>query len=315
MEHRPLGQSGISVSAMSLGSWMTYESMDEKDALAVMQAGLDAGINFLDDARYNDRTGKAPLKTGYSEVLFGNLFRRTGRNRADTIIANKLWFEFYPTESIEAELDGSLGRLGMDYLDIVFCDARPASLPLLDMIVELDRLITSGKLRAWGVLNWPVDAIAEAVREARTHGLRPPSAAQLAYSVLTPSPVEDAGAHDVFHDGGVGVVASYSLYGGLLSGKYRSGVSEGRLAGQLANPAVQAMLPKVDAFVRIADDVGCTPSQLALAYCLRNPDVSSLLFGSKQVAQVRENVGALDVAPRLTAETMSALRSLASRKS
>jgi aryl-alcohol dehydrogenase-like predicted oxidoreductase len=111
MEHRPLGQSGISVSAMSLGSWMTYESMDEKDALAVMQAGLDAGITFLDDARYNDRTGKAPLKTGYSEVLFGNLFRQTGRNRADTIIANKLWFEFYPAESIEAELDGSLTRL------------------------------------------------------------------------------------------------------------------------------------------------------------------------------------------------------------
>src|SRR5688500_4202076 len=92
MEYRQLGHSGISVSALSLGSWMTYETMDERDARAVIQAGLEQGINFLDDARYNDRTGKAPLKTGYSEVLFGRLLRQTGVDRASLVIANKLWF-------------------------------------------------------------------------------------------------------------------------------------------------------------------------------------------------------------------------------
>lgn len=315
MEHRVLGQSGISVSALSLGSWMTYESMDERDALAVMQTGLDAGINFLDDARYNDRTGKAPLQTGYSEVLFGRLVRQTGRNRADLVVANKLWFEFYPAESIEAELDGSLSRLGMDYLDIVYCAERPASLPLIDMIAELDRLITTGKLRAWGVLNWPAEAIAAAVREAHARGLRGPSAAQLAYSVLTRSPVEDADAVETFRAGGVSVVASYSLQGGLLSGRYRSGAtsqggSKGRLADDLSRPAIQALLPKVDAFVAIAGDLGCTPSQLAIAYCLKNPQVASLLFGARQLAQVRENVGALEVATRLSDDVIAALRAL-----
>jgi aryl-alcohol dehydrogenase-like predicted oxidoreductase len=107
MEFRPLGHSGLEVSAFSLGSWLTYEFMDEQEALAVMARGLEAGINFLDDARYNDRTGAAPLKTGYSEVLFGRLLRKGGWNRANLVIANKLWYEFYPQESPEAELDGS----------------------------------------------------------------------------------------------------------------------------------------------------------------------------------------------------------------
>jgi aryl-alcohol dehydrogenase-like predicted oxidoreductase len=311
MEHRLLGNAGLSVSALSLGSWMTYESMEEREALAVMQAGLDAGINFLDDARYDDRTGKAPLKTGYSEVLFGNLFRQTGRNRADVVIGNKLWFQFYPTESIAAELDGSLSRLRMDYLDIVYCAERPASLPLVEMIAELDRLISSGKLRAWGVLNWPAASIAEAVREATANGLRPPSGAQLAYSALTRSSVEAADAVDTFRDRTVAVVASYSLHGGLLSGKYHSGsAADGRLAGQLTRPEVQPLLPKIDGFIGIASQVGCTPSQLAIAYCLKNAHVASVLFGAKQISQVRENVGALDVAARLTPEVIAAVQAL-----
>src|SRR5262245_24482243 len=134
MEQRSLGASGLSVSILSLGSWLTYETMPEDEALAVMQAGLSAGINCLDDARYNDRTGKAPLKTGYSEVLFGRLLRRTGVDRETLVIANKLWFEFFPQESIEAELDGSLTRIGIDHMDIVYCDRRPESLTLAEMI-------------------------------------------------------------------------------------------------------------------------------------------------------------------------------------
>src|SRR5690242_9556813 len=116
MEFRALGNSGIPVSAFSLGSWLTYEFMEEQDALAVISAGLEAGINFLDDARYDDRTGTAPMKSGYSEVLFGRLLRQGGWNRADLIIANKLWLEFYPQQSLQEELEGSLARLQLDYL-------------------------------------------------------------------------------------------------------------------------------------------------------------------------------------------------------
>ena len=312
MDYRTLGHSGITVSALSLGSWMTYESMAEADALAVIRAGLDAGITFLDDARYDDRTGTAPLTTGYSEVLFGRLLRDTGSRRADLVIANKLWFEFFPRESIEAELDGSLSRLQVDYLDIEFCADPPPTLPMLDLVRELDRVIASGKLRAWGVLNWPVEKIEEAVNVAAANGLRGPSAAQLAYSVLTPSPVEDPRMTQVCAGAGIGVVASYSLNGGLLSGKYRSadGAAGGRLAGQLDSPRVRPLLPKIDPFLQIAREVGCSPSQLALAYCLKNPQVSSLLFGARAVAQGQDNAGALAGVPRLTDAVMAALRSL-----
>ena len=312
MDYRTLGHSGIRVSALSLGSWMTYESMAEPEARAVLTAGLDAGITFLDDARYDDRTGTLPMKTGYSEVLFGRMLRDTRHPRAGLVIANKLWFEFFPHESIEAELDGSLARLQMDYLDIEFCAGPPPGLPMLDLVRELDRLVASGKLRAWGVLNWPVEMIEEAVQVAAVNGLRRPTAAQLAYSVLTRSPVEDPRMEAVCDNAGIGVVASYSLNGGLLSGKYRGadGAPGGRLADQLESPRVRPLLPKIDPFLEIAREAGCSPSQLALAYCLKNPRVSSLLFGARSPAQVRDNAGALAVVPQLTGAVVAALRNL-----
>ncbi len=312
MDFRALGNSGIRVSALSLGSWLTYESMPEDEARAVIHAGLAAGINFLDDARYNDRSGTAPMKTGYSEVLFGRLLRQIGVRREELVIGNKLWFEFYPNESIEAELDGSLSRLQMDYLDIEYCEKPPDSLSMLELVSALDRVIATGKLRAWGVLNWSAEKIEEAVHVAQTHGLRPPTAAQLAYSVLTKSPVEDEGMRHICRAAGIGIVSSYSLCGGLLSGKYRSpdGAAAGRLGTNLSDARLQPLLPKIDPFVHLAEEVGCLPSQLAIAYCLKNPDVSSVLFGSRRVTQLEENIGALAVVPRLTDDVMTALRQL-----
>jgi aryl-alcohol dehydrogenase-like predicted oxidoreductase len=310
MEQRVLGHSGMPVSALSLGSWMTWETMDERDARAVLEAGLAAGITFLDDARYNDRTGKAPLRTGYSEVLFGRLLRDIGVDRQRLVVANKLWFEFYPQESVEAELDGSLSRLQMDYLDIVYCEQLPAKVPRAATIAELDRLIGTGKLRAWGVLNWTAAEIAEAVRVARANGHRPPAGAQLAYSVLTRDSIEAPDMVQACADGGVGIVASFSLYGGLLTGKYRGGAADGRLAGALDDERTKALLPRVEPFLAIAREVGCTPSQLALAYCLKNPQVSSVVFGARSLAQLEDNLGALRVAENLTDETLDALRRL-----
>ena len=228
------------------------------------------------------------------------------------MIANKLWFEFFPRESIEAEIDGSLSRLQMDFLDIEYCEKPPASLAMVDLVRELDRLIASGKLRAWGVLNWSADAIQDAVDVARQHGWRLPSAAQLAYSVLTRAPVEDARMMAVCEEAGIGIVAWYTLCGGLLSGKYQSadGSTGGRLSRALGDPRLAPLLPKIDPFLQIAREVGCTPSQLALAYCLENRQVCSVLFGSRSVSQVQENVGALAVARRLTPDVMRQLQGL-----
>ena len=300
MEFRKLGSSEIEVSALSLGSWLTYERMDERDALAVIGAALEAGINFLDDARYDDRVGTAPMKTGYSEVLFGRLLRKGGWNRADLVIANKLWYEFYPDESPEGELDGSLGRLGLDYLDLEYCAPPPASLPVADVVRQMDALIRTGKLRYWGVLNWPVTQIEEAWRVATSEGLTVPCAAQLAYSLLSTSPVEDEPLRQLFETTGIGVVASYSLYGGLLTGKYNR--PEAAAGGRLDEHSIEAMrrrklLARVDRVIDIAREVNCSPAQLALAYCLNNPQVSSVLFGATKVAQVEENVRTLETLP------------------
>lgn len=112
MEHRPLGASGLQVSALCLGSWLTFEYMTREDALAVMATAVDGGVRFLDDARYDDHTGRAPMKTGWSEVLFGELFRTGHFPRDEFVIANKLWFEFFPEEGVESELDGSSAASG-----------------------------------------------------------------------------------------------------------------------------------------------------------------------------------------------------------
>lgn len=160
------------------------------------------------------------MATGYSEVVFGRLLRKGGWNRAELIIANKLWYEFYPEQSPEEELEGSLLRLHMDYLDIVYCAAHPDSLPMIEMIRHIDGLITSGKLRNWGVLNWSTEKIDEAFHVAKAEGLRPPCAAQLPYSVLERSPMEDERTERICSSAGIGIVASFCLHGGLLSGKY-----------------------------------------------------------------------------------------------
>jgi aryl-alcohol dehydrogenase-like predicted oxidoreductase len=315
MEFRKLGRSNISVSALSLGSWLTFEYIDEADALAVVARGIEGGINLLDDARYDDRTGNAPLATGYSEVVFGRLLRKGGWKRADLVIANKLWHEFYPKQDLADELAGSLSRLQMSYLDIVYSAELPDSLPLIEMLQQIDRLIASGKLRSWGVLNWPAAKIEEACRVAAAEGLHPPCAAQLPYSLLQRAPVEDPDTVRVCDAYGVGVVASYSLHGGLLSGKYNrpDAAAVNRLEeAQLDELRRRGMLQRVEQIAVVAQEVGCTPAQLAFAYCLRNRRVSSVLFGAKSVWQIEENLQTLQVLPSVGDPVLSRLRIIGS---
>ena len=142
MPHRPLGQSGLDVSRLSLGSWRTFERISKEEGFAVMRAARDAGITFLDDARYNDETGNAPIPTGYSEVLFGELFRAAGWPRDETIVCNKLWWEFWPEQSATQELDESLGRMGLDHIDVIYANVPPDAMPLDQMVHDVVDLIT-----------------------------------------------------------------------------------------------------------------------------------------------------------------------------
>ncbi len=313
MEYRKLGSSDLEVSAFALGSWMTYEFMDQDDALNVFKSGLDQGLNFLDDARYDDRTGHAPLKSGYSEVLFGQLLRKSGANRNDLVIGNKLWLEFYPGQSLEEEIDGSLGRMQMEYLDLAYCATPPTGVPLADLLRQLDALIKTGKLRYWGVLNWPAEQLAQAYELAAREGLSAPVASQPAYSLLTKSPVEDPQTARVYREGGIGIVASFTLYGGLLTGKYNrdARVLNTRFKPEdIENMREKGLLEKVDRVIEIAQSLGCTPAQLAMAYVLKNPQVASILFGAKKPAQIEDNLKALEVAARLDDTIMANLREL-----
>lgn len=313
MEYRRLGSSNLEVSAFALGSWMTYEFMEESEALAVFKSGLGQGITFLDDARYDDRTGHAPLKSGYSEVIFGQLLRKSGANRHDLVIANKLWLEFYPGQSLEEEIDGSLQRMKLDYIDLAYCALPPANIPLPELLHQLDALVKTGKIRYWGTLFWSGDQMSQASDLASREGLHKPVAAQPAYSLLDKSQVEDPQTARVYRDSGIGVVASYTLHGGLLTGKYNrdAGALNSRFKPEeLEKMREKGLFAKVERVIEIAGALGCTPAQLAMAYVLKNPLVASLLFGAKKPAQIEDNLKALEVATRLDETVMAQLQAL-----
>ena len=309
MERRALGRSGLEVSALSLGSWRTYERIPREQGLAVMRAAREAGITFLDDARYNDETGRAPIPTGWSEVVFGELFRASGWSRDEVVVANKLWWEWWPEQSAAEELDASLGRLGLEHVDLIYAECPPDGMDVAEIVGQVTGLVDAGKARAWGVLNWPPELIAEAADGAEREGV---SAAQLVYSLAHPSTVEDESMQAALAVGGTSVVASSSLAGGALCGKYarREG---GRLSDRLNDPRWQLAL---GLGARLSADAACdeldaTPAQLALAFALQGPGVASVLFGATTAEQVEENVGALAVLERLTEHDLAHLRALA----
>jgi aryl-alcohol dehydrogenase-like predicted oxidoreductase len=304
---RPLGESGIQVSNLSLGSWRTYERIPREVGVAVMTRAREHGITFLDDARYNDETGSAPLKTGYSEVVFGELFRAAGWKRDEVVLANKLWWEFWPEQNAAAELDGSLGRMGMDYLDLVYAERPPDGLGLEQLVGEVGGLIASGKVRAWGVLNWPAAYIADAGRIADEQGVPKPCAAQLAYSLAMRSPVEDAEMVAALESCGASVVASFVMMGGVLSGKYLDKGVEGRWIGELDDPRLAPAHAVAVELRGLARRAGTTSAALAIAFPLLNPNVASVLFGATTPAQVDANVAALEVLHDLDSGTRAEL--------
>jgi len=311
MEHRPLGASGIEVSALSLGSWRTFERVPRETGVAVMAAAREAGIDFLDDARYDDETAEAPLRTGYSEVVFGELFRATGWNRGEVVVANKLWWELWPAQTAAEELDGSLERMGLDYLDLVYSERPPEGVSVAEVVVAVSELIASGKARAWGILNWRPELVAAAVRFAEVEGLPAPCAAQLPYSLAYPELVEADAMFAVLDAAGARVVASAVLANGALTGKYAAGDSDGRLSESLDDPTRQKALGIGRRLREPADRLQTTPSRLAIAFALANHRVASVLFGATSPEQVVDNVGALELLHRMTDAELAELRALA----
>jgi aryl-alcohol dehydrogenase-like predicted oxidoreductase len=306
MDRTALGASGLEVSRLSLGSWRTFERIGGERGLAVMRAAREHGVNFLDDARYNDETGSAPIPTGYSEVLFGELFREAGWDRKDTVVSNKLWWEFWPEQNARKELDGSLERMGFEYVDVIYANPPPDGLPVGDMVAAVTELIEAGKARAWAIVNWDAAPLLEASQAARELGAPQPCAAQLPYSFAHRDWVESEAMSAALEASGAGVVASFTLAGGLLTGKYETGAS-GRHAADIADPSLDERRRAGGRLRALASDVGISPAVLAIAFALRNPAVASVLFGSTSPEQIEENVRALDVSDEV-AERVAALQ-------
>ena len=306
--YRPLGTSGIEVSALSLGSWRTFERLPAGTGVDIMRAARAEGINFFDDARYDDETGTAPIRTGYSEVVFGELFRGAGIRRDDAVVANKLWWEFWPEQSAAAELDASLQRMGFDYVDVIYANPPPRGMAVADLAGVAGGLVAAGKARAWGLVNWAADLAGQAVEAAAGLGVVPPCAVQLPYSLVQRSWVEDAAMTRALDAAGAGVIASFCLAGGVLTGKYRSGPAAGRAAGTLTDPRVAAAVAAAEELASLAGRLDTTAAALAMAFPLTSPAVTSVLFGATSAEQVHANCAATSLLDRLGPADLADLR-------
>ncbi len=275
-----------------------------------MLAARELGINFLDDARYNDETGTAPMPTGYSEVVFGELFRAAGWTRDETIVANKLWWEFWPNENATQELTGSLRRMGLEYVDLIYSLPPPVDLGVEGALEQVAEVLGSGLARAWGAANWGAESLTEASRIATQLGCPQPVAAQLAYSIVQPLPVEDPETIAALRESGAGVVASYVLAGGVLTGKYETDPTAGRAAGTLDDPQVVLARRAARELSRLAAERGVPPAALAVAFVLANPEVSSALVGATSPAQLHETAGAVALADSFERSDLEQVRAM-----
>jgi aryl-alcohol dehydrogenase-like predicted oxidoreductase len=295
-----LGNSGMQVSRLALGSWRTFERIGSDRGARVMMAARDAGITFLDDARYNDETGRAPIPSGYSEVIFGELFRASGWRREDTIVANKLWWEFWPRETPAQELAASLGRMRFGHIDLIYSDKLPPGVPVQDAVAMIAGLIQAGDARAWGVFNWAPAQIELAWQIAEREGVPGPVAVQPAYSLVRRGEVENPPMERLVAERGLAIIASFTLAGGILTGKYEQDPAAGRAAGTLTSPQAAPAVAAGQALAALARETGRDPASLAMAFALLNPSVAAVLFGATNPEQVTANLAALSVAESLS---------------
>jgi len=314
MNYRRLGKSGLKLSELSFGSWVTYgNQLDEGPARECMAAAYAAGVNFFDNAEVYAR--------GQSERIMGNALKKLGWRRASYVVSTKFFWGLHdgPNEKntlnrkyLMGAIDASLERLQLDYVDLVFCHRPDPDTPLEETVWAMHDIVRSGKAHYWGTSEWSADDILGAWRIAEAQHLAKPVMEQPEYNLFRRERVE-VEYGDLYDDIGLGLTTWSPLASGLLTGKYNDGVPPGSratvkgyewLAQRIVDPKRIASVRKL---VPIANKLDCTPAQLALAWCLRNPDVSTVITGASRPEQVEENMRALDVVPRLTPTVVVAI--------
>ncbi len=318
MEYRHLGSSGLQVSALSFGAWVTFgQQIGEDAALEIMQASYYVGVNFFDNAE-----GYAG---GQAEVVMGKVIKRAGWKRSDLVLSTKIfWGGDGPNDTglsrkhIIEGTNAALARLQLDYVDLLLCHRPDPHTPVEETVRAMNFLINQGKALYWGTSEWSADRIIEAYQIARREHLIPPAMEQPQYNMFARERVEQEYAR-LYHEIGLGTTIWSPLASGKLTGKYNRGIPEGTratlpgyewLRRNFESEETQLQLAKVRALAPIAVELGCTLAQMAIAWCLKNPNVSTVITGASRPEQVVENMAALETAARLTPAVMNRIEAV-----
>jgi voltage-dependent potassium channel beta subunit len=315
MQYRRLGRSGLRVSTFSLGSWVTYHNqVDTGQAVEMMAAAFDAGINFFDNAEV--------YAGGRSESIMGEALKKLAWPRLNYIVSTKFfWGLDRQGEAVNRKdtlnrkylmqaLDGSLRRMQLDHIDLIYCHRPDPHTPIEETVWAMSDLITQGKALYWGTSEWPAADIRAAWEIAERHHLHKPLMEQPQYHLFHRKRVEQEYAR-LYADTGLGLTTWSPLASGLLTGKYQAGIPEGSrgamenmaflrdgLTNRAKNEAVAKLQP-------IAAELGGSLAQLALAWVAKNPNVSTVITGASKLAQLQQNLGALALLDKLTPEVMA----------
>jgi voltage-dependent potassium channel beta subunit len=320
VQYRRLGRSGLQVSELSLGSWVTYHNqVDVGAAKEMLAAAMDAGVNFFDNAEVYAK--------GESETVMGAAIKALGWPRLNYIVSTKFFWGLERDGSavnrkdtlnrkyLTQAIDGSLKRMGLDFIDLVYCHRPDPLTPIEETVWAMSDMITRGKALYWGTSEWSADEIRAAWEVAERHHLHKPVMEQPQYHLLHRKRVEVEYAR-LYDDIGLGLTTWSPLASGLLTGKYKGGVPEGSrgalesmsfLVKGLTDPKRNAAVVQLEA---VAADLGCQVSQLAIAWVAKNPRVSTVITGASKLDQLRSNLGAIEVLPKLTPEVMARIEEI-----
>lgn len=310
MNYRRMGKSGLRLSEISYGAWVTFgDANAEETQDKCMTAAYDAGVNFFDNAE--------AYASGQAEVVMGRILKRNGWRRESLVISTKIfWGGRGPNDSglshkhIIEGVNNALRRLQTEYVDLVYCHRPDPNTPIEETVRAIDILIKQGKAFYWGTSEWSAADILRADALARQYGLTPPTVEQPQYNLLHRRRMEGEYL-PLFRDLGYGTTIWSPLASGVLTGKYNNGVPAGT---RLADPNLAWLkdgalsgnrIAKVQKLEPIANALGGTLPQLAIAWCLRNPHVSSVITGASRPEQVQENLKALALVPKLTPEIIA----------
>ena len=315
MNYRRLGRSGLKLSELSFGSWVTYHNqVDSAAAREMMAAAYDAGVNFFDNAEV--------YAMGRSETVMGQALAALKWPRLNYVVSTKFFWgldregqavnrkDTLNRKYLMQAIDGSLTRMGLDFIDLVYCHRPDPNTPVEETVWAMSDMISQGKALYWGTSEWPAADIRAAWDVAERHHLHKPVMEQPQYHLFHRQRVEVEYAH-LYEDIGLGLTTWSPLASGLLTGKYRQGVPEGS-RGALKNMAFlvdgltdQAKNDAVAALEPIAQELGGNVAQLAIAWANRNPRVSTVILGASKLGQLHDNLGALALTPKLTPEVLA----------